>query len=121
MTEEKRRCMRTVKILMALALAAAAFGAYVSGKWKATADSPNGPVDVEFTFTQDGSSVTGTANSPMGEAQMSDIQLDGDNISFTVQAGDLKILHKGTVSADEMKLKVQMGDQSFDMTAKREK
>lgn len=113
--------MRTVKILMALALAVAAFGANVAGKWKAIAESPNGPVDVEFTFKQDGSNNTGTATSPMGEGQMSDIKLDGDNISFTVEAGDLKILHKGTVSTDEMKLKVQMGDQSFDMTAKREK
>jgi hypothetical protein len=40
-------------------------------------------------------------------------------ITFTVKAGDNKIVHKGTVSGEEMKLKVEFGERTLEMTARR--
>lgn len=111
--------MTFARVVMIAFLASCAFAADVAGKWKATAQSPNGQMDIVFVFKVAGGVVTGTATGPMGEVPMSDVKVDGDNISFTVDAGDMKIVHKGTVSGNEMKLKVEMGDQTMDMTATR--
>lgn len=55
----------------------------------------------------------------MGEIPISSVQTDGDKISFVVDAGDRKLVHKGEISGDEMKLKVEMGEGTMEMTAKR--
>jgi hypothetical protein len=36
-----------------------------------------------------------------------------------VGGDDFKVVHKGKVSGDEMKLKVEMGERTFEMTAKK--
>jgi hypothetical protein len=96
------------------------FAADVNGKWKATAQTPDGQeMPLVFTFKADGEKVTGTVESPMGELPISEGKLTGDAIEFTVEVNDQKIVHKGTVAGDEMKLKVIIGDQTMDMTAKR--
>jgi hypothetical protein len=56
---------------------------------------------------------------PMGEMKITEGSVKDDAIAFTVETEQFKAVHKGTFSGDEMKLKVEMGDQSFDMTAKR--
>jgi hypothetical protein len=92
----------------------------VTGKWKASAPAPDGStMDLVFTFKADGAKLSGSVSGPMGDSPLSEIKLEGDAISFTVDMGDFKILHKGTVAGDTMTLKVMMGDQSFDMTATR--
>jgi hypothetical protein len=93
----------------------------VTGKWKASVPGPDGStMELVFTFKADGAKLSGSmSGGPMGEAPLSDVKLEGDAISFTVDMGDFKILHKGTVAGDTMTLKVMMGDQGFDMTAKR--
>ncbi len=109
--------MKLLTIL--LVLAASAFGADVAGKWKAAMEGPDGKMEIEFFFKVDGNKVTGTSTSPMGETQITQGKLDGDNIEFTVEAGDFKVVHKGTVAGQEMKLKVDVGGQSMDLIAKR--
>ncbi|MGC2656957.1 MAG: hypothetical protein WA324_03195 [Bryobacteraceae bacterium] len=111
--------MRFWKIFAIAALAVCAYAADIAGKWNATMQGPDGEMKIVFNFKMDGDKLTGTATGPMGDSPMSDIKLDGDNISFTVNAGDLKIVHKGTVNGNEMKLKVDIGDQTVDMTATR--
>lgn len=94
----------------------------VTGKWNATTQSPDGQtMQLVFTLKQDGNKVTGTVTGPMGDMPISEGTIDGDNISFTVATDQFKVVHKGTVSGDEMKLTADMGDQKFQMTAKREK
>lgn len=47
------------------------------------------------------------------------VQLEGDNISFTLDTGNMEIVHKGEISGDEMKLKIEMGGGTMEMIAKR--
>ncbi len=98
-----------------------AFAADVTGKWKATTQSPDGQsMQLTFNLKQDGEKLTGAVESQMGEMPISDGKVTGDAITFTVEMGEMKIVHKGTVSGNDMKLKVEIGDQTMDMTAKRE-
>jgi hypothetical protein len=112
--------MRLALTVLAVIMAASAMAADVTGKWKASAPGPDGQtMEIVFTFKADGATLSGSVLSPMGETPITEGKLEGDAISFTVDVGDFKILHKGSVSGDNMKLKVEMGDQSFDMAATR--
>jgi hypothetical protein len=81
-----------------------------------------------FEFKVDGAKLTGTVTSQqMGSTPISDGKIDGDNVSFVVKRngpnGEFVINYKGTVSGDEMKLKLEIAafDRSFDIVAKRAK
>ena len=76
-------------------------------------------MELIFTFKVDGNRLTGTVSGPMGEMPISDGKVDGDAITFTVDAMGQKILHNGTVSGDEMKIKVDFDGRARETTAKR--
>lgn len=107
------------RILLAAAFAASAFAADVVGKWIATAQGPNGALKMEFTFTRTGDTLSGTALTPVGDLPISDVKLEGDKISFVVMNGKFKVVHEGTISGDEMKLKIHNVSQTLDAVAKR--
>jgi len=114
--------MKSLVAYLALFSASLALAGDVAGKWQATAQTPDGQdVQIVFNIKQDGEKLTGTAEGPMGEAPITEGTSSGDSISFTVEMNDMKIVHKGTVAGDEMKLKVEIGDQTMNMTAKRVK
>ena len=96
-----------------------AFAADVTGKWKASIEGPDGQMEVTFNFKQDGAKITGSVLSPMGEMPISEGKLEGEAITFTVATDQFKVVHEGTVSGDEMKLKADIGDHKMEMTAKR--
>ncbi len=112
-----------MKLILAclLLLSSALFAADAGGKWKANFESPNGSMQLTFDFKVDGAKLTGTVSSDMGEMQISEGKVDGDKIEFTVATDQFSVKHKGTIAGDEMKLKVEIGDNAFDMTAKRAK
>jgi hypothetical protein len=114
--------MRFAAIALGLCLAVSAFAADVTGKWTATLKTPDGQdMQQVIDLKQDGNKLSGTIETPMGQMPISEGKVDGDAISFTIEMNDMKIVHQGTVSGDEMKLKIQFGDQTFEMTAKRSK
>src|SRR5689334_16182871 len=98
----KRLWMLFLTALFAFTLSAAD----IAGNWKASVQGPDGSMEVTFTFKVDGSKITGTSNSQMGEMPLSDIKVEGDNVSFVAAMQDFKILHKGTINGNEMKLDV---------------
>ena len=116
--------MRIAATLVAVLLAASAFAAdAVTGQWKASAPGPDGQtMELVFTLKAEAAALTGSVSSPMGEMPISNGKLEGDAISFDVDANGMKITHKGTVSGDTMKLKVEFGGAPMpplDMTATR--
>jgi len=111
-------------LLVILMLAAAALAADVAGKWKAEFTTPDGQTRTSlFTFKVDGGKLTGTVSSPRGEAPIQDGKVSGDEISFVVVrefgGNEVRIKYTGKVSGDELKLTVEFGERSFEMTAKR--
>ncbi|MGJ5816453.1 hypothetical protein [Paludibaculum fermentans] len=113
--------MRIKAVILMLTMALSAFAADVAGKWKATMEGPNGSMQLTFDLKVDGNKITGKATGDMGEMKITDGTIDGDRISFAIETEQMKVVHKGTVSGDEMKLKVEVGDNSMEMVAKRVK
>jgi hypothetical protein len=109
-----------------LTLAVAALAADVSGTWKGTAQTPNGPVERTFIFKVDGNKLTGETSSEMfGKSVIEDGKIDGDNLSFcitvNVQGNEGKVLYKGKVEGDQIKFTVEIPaiNQTIEYTAKR--
>lgn len=109
--------IRTLALM--LALSSIAFCADITGKWKATYQGQNGLTEVIYDFKVDGSKLTGTVVSTRGEMPISDGKIDGNEISFAIATDAFRAVSKGTISGDEIKLKIEAGDRTFEMTAKR--
>jgi hypothetical protein len=116
-----------------LAALVCAYGADVAGKWTGQFDSQVGPQKYTFEFKVDGTKLTGTAVSEIGEAgsaskattPITEGKINGDKISFvenlSYQDMELKMVYEGTVSGDEIKLKRIEGGGNEEFTVKRVK
>ena len=102
-----------------LVLSSIAFCADVTGKWKATLQGQNGTMEIVYDFKMDGSKLTGTVASPRGETPISDGKVEGNEISFVIATEEFRAVTKGTIAGDEIKFKIEAGDRTFEMTAKR--
>ncbi len=119
----RNRIFVLAAILM-LAFFAIANAADLNGKWKGDLQSPNGPLEINFDFHVDGEKLTGTVANTYGTEQITDGTVKGDTISFVVLAGggQFKITYKGTVSGEDLKFHVTIGDMGEgDLVAKRVK
>ncbi len=85
------------------------FAADVTGKWVGEAGGKGAPPN--FTFKQDGSTLTGSTSGRGGEVQISNGKVDGDNISFEVtrefNGNTMTTKYSGTVSGNTMKLTME--------------
>jgi hypothetical protein len=124
----------TMKIPILLAVFASTslsvFAADISGTWKSEFDSQIGPQKYTYTFKQDGTNLTGKANSEVGdqkrEVVLTEGTVDGDKISFVenlkFQDNDIRIAYTGKLSADgnEINFHREVGDiAKEDIVAKR--
>jgi len=116
----------TTGLLLGL-LTLTAMAADVTGKWTAQMPGRGGQTrEAIFNFKADGNVLTGTVSGRQGDMPISDGKIDGDHISFTqtmeFNGNSMKLLYKGTVSGDEIRL-TRMRDggegQPQEFTAKR--
>ena len=72
-------------------------GRRFTGSWTAEMTTPDGnSFQIDFTFKQDGATLTGTVQGPQGDAiAISDGKVDGDKISFKVSFNGMTISHEG--------------------------
>jgi hypothetical protein len=112
--------------LLALFVGLPLSAADITGTWKGTAQTQNGPVERTFLFKVDGTKLTGESSSEMfGKSTIADGKVDGDNISFTLtvnfQGNEGKVLYKGKVEGDVIKFTVEIPEyqQKIEYTAKR--
>jgi hypothetical protein len=123
----------TILLVASFALMAAD----VSGKWTfeqpGRGGNPGRPVTI--TLKADGAKLTGSVpgmgrggDNPPPPTEITDGKVDGNNVSFTVKRetpnGSMVIKYEGTVSGDEMKLKITRNGQdgtpmTNEVTAKR--
>ena len=122
--------MKNPIILLGLAaLPFLGFAADVTGTWKAEFDSQIGFQKYTYTLKQDGTNLTGKANSEVNdrkrEAELTEGKVDVDKIWFVemlnFQGNDIRISYKGTISSNEMKLTREVGTfAKEEIVAKRE-
>jgi len=95
--------------VIAVAMAAAAFAADVTGTWTATFDTQVGVQKYTYTFKVDGKKLTGKAKSELAgtESEIAEGTVSGDDISFVenlnFQDMPLRIVYKGKIVGDEIK------------------
>jgi enterochelin esterase-like enzyme len=101
----------------------------ITGIWKAEFDSQVGRQKYTYTLKQDGTKLTGKANSEVGErkreAELKEGKVDGDKVSFVemleFQGNEMRITYTGSVSGKEMKLTREVGTfAKEDIVAQRE-
>jgi len=100
-------------------------GADVSGVWKADYTTPDGTArQSTFHLKADGEKLTGKIVSQMGEAEIKDGAVKGEDVSFSVVrnfGGDeVTLKYTGKLAGDELKLKVSFNENTFDIVAKRQ-
>ena len=66
--------------------------------------TPNGPMDLTYSFKVSGGSLTGTIESPMGELPISDGKINGKSFSFDMNVGEMTINHQCTVMGDSISM-----------------
>ncbi len=113
----KRRIAWVISAALFLAIASAAD---INGKWKAEFTTPDGTARTNtFTFKAEGAKLTGTVAGSQDETPIQNGAISGDEISFTADRPFGKFTYKGKVSGNEIKLKVDFNENSFEITAKR--
>lgn len=124
--------MKTRILFLFVALQAlAALAADITGTWKTDFDSQIGHQKYTFTFKQDGTKLTGKANSEIEdrkrEAELKEGKVEGDAVSFVemlnFNENEIRIAYTGKVSADgnEIKFTREVGDfAKEEIVAKRE-
>lgn len=111
---------RSFSLASAFVLAATlvAQAADITGKWTAQVPGRDGQTrEQTFTFKVEGEKLTGTTTGRGGDVAITDGTIKGDAIAFSVVmnmgGNDIKILYKGTVAGEEIKMTRQRegGDQ----------
>jgi hypothetical protein len=119
--------MKTILVMALMALAAPAFAADATGTWKGRLETQEGTHDLTFNLKADGDKLTGTVG---GLRENKDVTVDegkvqGSTITFSVmsewEGNPIKLVYKGEVGADEIKLTMGTDDGSWsqDLTVKR--
>jgi len=111
---------------IALVLLASAFAADVAGKWTAAIDTQIGVQNYTYEFKVDAGKLTGKAKSQMGDIDITEGTVKGDEIAFVENASfegqSLRIEYKGKISGDEIKFQRKVADfATEDFVAKRAK
>ena len=115
--------MTTALVALLVALPMQAQESNIAGKWETTRETPSGTMTSTFTFVVDGSKLTGTIGSRMGDTKISEGSVDGNKISFKVvmSRGDrtIEMVYAGTVEGDTITgtMETPRGEQPW--TAKR--
>jgi hypothetical protein len=95
-------------VLFLVIVTAVASAADITGNWKADLQSPQGQVQVSYSFKQEGETLTGTwqvAQSPT--VQITEGKVTGDKVSFVVKVGpngSMTFAHEGKIAGDEIQL-----------------
>jgi hypothetical protein len=115
--------IRTLALTLLLA-ATPAFGAEVDGKWTGSIDTPNGPVQVNYTFKAEGDALTGSTSAPDGTSiPIKGGKIAGNKVSFSLTldfgAGPTTFDYTGEVSGTELKLHTSFMDMPIDFTLKK--
>jgi hypothetical protein len=111
---------------LALLSLAPALRADVTGKWTASFDTQIGVQNYTYQFKVDGTKLTGTAKSDLGECELAEGKVEGNQITFVenvkFQDMPLRIVYKGTINGDEIKfVRTVMEDIQEELVAKRAK
>jgi hypothetical protein len=92
----------------------------INGKWIGKVNGPQGDMELTFTFNVDGDTLTGSDTSPMGETELSNGVVNGNDFSFDVDTGGMVIQHKCKyLDDDTIEVIANVMDQEINMKLTR--
>jgi hypothetical protein len=92
----------------------------INGKWLGKASGPEGEFELTFTFKVDGDTLTGKNSSAMGEIDLTNGIVNGNEFSFDVDLQGMKISHACTyMDSDSIHMKANIMDQVMDFKLSR--
>jgi hypothetical protein len=103
-----------LSIFAGLVISMSAFAADVTGTWTASFDTQIGVQNYTLTFKVEGYKLTGHVKSQYSDTDIQEGTINGDDISFvenlTFEGMPLRIVYKGKISGDEIKLTRNVAD-----------
>ena len=107
MIREPKRIAFLVCLSVGVVTLACGHAGGVNGKWIAELPGREGQTrETTFNFKAEGNKLTGTVSGRQGDNPISDGQINGDEISFTVTSNfrdtEIKLLYKGKVAGNEI-------------------
>lgn len=118
--------MRIAGFLCAAGLlaAVAVFANGVAGTWKGSYPGRDGQSrEATFVLKAQGEKLTGTVSGQRGDSEIKDGVIKGNDISFSVVrnfgGNEVTVKYTGKVAGDSIQFKVEAGERSYEMTAKR--
>ena len=100
------KTIATATLFSLLAAASLASAADVDGRWLAEFETRRGPSELEFTFKVEGDKLTGTVANMMGDFEIQDGKIEGNEISFKQIMNfrrEITILYIGKIEGDEIR------------------
>ncbi|MBN2175615.1 MAG: hypothetical protein JW731_15910 [Bacteroidales bacterium] len=92
----------------------------IDGKWIGKVNNPQGEMEITFTFLIDGNKLTGKNSSTMGEIELTNGIVDGNDFSFDVDLQGMKIVHKCKyLDDDSIEVKAVFMEQEMPMKLSR--
>ena len=82
----------------------------IDGKWLASVESPQGKMEITYTFKVSGENLTGTMFMDMMDQKMeiSKGKVDGNEFSFEMDMMGFVMKYKGRLEGDVIKMKMEM-------------
>jgi hypothetical protein len=103
-----------ILVLVFIVVSTAAFGADITGTWTASFETQVGVQNYTYTFIVEGNKLTGRVKSQFSDGEIQEGTINGDDITFVenldFQGMPLRIVYKGRVSGDEIKLSRNVAD-----------
>ncbi|MFH1197800.1 MAG: hypothetical protein V1720_19020 [bacterium] len=92
----------------------------IDGIWIGKTSSPQGEMEITFTFIVNGGKLTGKNSSAMGEIDLTNGVVNGNDFSFDVELQGMKIVHNCKYLADDtIDMKAVVMDQEMPMKLTR--
>jgi len=83
----------------------------IDGNWKGTRETPNGSLEINYSYKVEGTVLKGTLKTQFGEVQIEEGKVDGKKFSYRITINDMTINSTGElISDDEILIKNERGE-----------
>lgn len=95
-------------VLIAFFTFSISYGQGINGNWKTTLESPQGNLELTFTYKVDGTKLTGTVSSPMGSQEINNGTVSENDFTYDIDVMGNQMKFNGKLEKDVIKLTMKM-------------
>ena len=105
-----------ITVLLLLALSLTSNAQNLDGGWKGKMSTPNGDMELIFTFKVNADTLSGNVTSEMGTLPIENGKVNGIKFSFDVNVNGQVISHTGVLDSDIVKLSLPWTEQPMELS-----